>query len=172
MRVSEINNSCKTQVFKDIVGDLMYSFRKSFKRFTDTNIDIKLSRIKTVPINTDKFFLIDGRIKNLVGGKVTCALHSVLVRHLQTTTDLVFKQTLTDDEIVQTFVEDLFDNFSSVSKNGILQIGLNEIDHNNNWDNNLYYVQYTIKFKKADGETVNSKAVFGIDELTSVYFKD
>jgi hypothetical protein len=69
------------------------------------------------------------------------------------------------------FVGDVFDNFSSISKNGIIELGLNEVDMYHDWNKNLYYIEYELKFKYNDVET-NSKAIFGIDELTSLYFKD
>ena len=172
MQVSEMNASCKTQVFKDVVSDLMHSFRTSFKRLTESHIDMRLGRIRTLPIMTDGYTFVEGRVKNLVGGRVTCALDKNIVEFLQQPIEGVFKETLEMDTIIEIFVDDLFDTFSSVSKNGMLQIGLNEVDMNYDWNNNIYYIQYDLKFKDKSGKVINSKAVFGIDEITSMYFKD
>jgi hypothetical protein len=172
MQVSEMNASCKTQVFKDVVSDLMHSFRTSFKRLTESQIDMRLSRIRTLPIIADGYTMVEGRVKNLVGGRVTCALDRNLVEYLQQPVEGVFKETLDMDTIIEVFVDDLFDTFSSVSKNGMLQIGLNEVEMEYDWEKNTYYIQYDLKFKDKYGKTINSKAVFGIDEITSMYFRD
>jgi len=162
MQLVDINITCKTQIFKDIVSDLMYSIRSTFRKFTENNLDIKLSRIRTTPIGIiDEFIVKAGRIKNLVGGKVACALENNFVEYLEANSDID----------VATFVDDMFDNLSSVSKNGVLQISLDEISEIK-WDNNLYYIQYNIKFKNESGRDVSSRMIFAVDELTSIYFKD
>jgi len=172
MQVSEMNVSCKTKVFKDVVSDLMHAFRASFRRLTETNIDMSLGRIRTIPITADGYTLIEGRVKNLVGGKVTCALDRNIVEYLKKPAEGIFKETLDLDTIIEIFVDDMFDNFTSTSKNGLIEIGLNEVDMKNEWTTNLYYIQYNLKFKDKSGQIVNSKAVFGIDELMAMYFRD
>lgn len=172
MQVADINASCKTQVFKDVVSDLIHSFRASFKRLTETNLDMSLGRIRTIPMIVDEYVLVEGRVKNLVGGKVTCALENRLVEYIQQPVEGVFSEAISSDDIIGIFVDDMFDNFSSVSKNGVLEIGLNEVDMKYDWGDNQYFIQYNLKFKDRSGMIVNSKAIFGIDEITSMYFRD
>lgn len=169
MNITDMNMSCKTQVFKDVVSDLMHSFRTSFKRLTETQLEMRLGKIKTIPIPSEGFVLVEGRVKNLVGGKVTCALEKEFVKKLTKPIREVFGD---DVESAEIFIEEFFDTFSSISKNGIFQIGLNEIDMVNQWENNLYYIQYDLRFMNESGRMVNSKVVFGIDELTAMYFRD
>lgn len=172
MNISDVIIPCKTKVFKDVVSDLMYSFRASFKRLTEMNIDISLGRIRTTSISSNGCVLIEGRVINLVGGKVTCALDKNIIEYLQKPMKNFFKESLEYDDIINMFVDDIFDNFSNISKNGIFKISLNENGLRNDWEKNIYYIQYDLKLKTDINKTINSKVIFGIDELTALYFRD
>lgn len=176
MDLDEINRSCKTQIFKDVISDVIHSFRTSVKNLTETKVDIILNKIRLAPIELDSdCFIIEGKIKNLVGGSITCALEQKFINFLNDYIDFdnnlePGNYGLSGKEIAHFFVENFFDNFSSVSKNGLLNVYVNNQEYNNiKWESNLYYIQYGFKIV---GNPQRFKLTVAVDELTSLYFRD
>ncbi len=157
MEMYNMNESCKSVVFKSILIDIMYSFRSSIKKMTSANTDIRLGRIRFSPIES-KGVKVVGRIKNLVGGKITCLIDENLIKFLET-----------KSEPLELFVLDFFDTFSSISKNGIIKLS-DQIELIESWVDGIYYISFDIKI--FDGsEVIISNLVISIDEITSMYFR-
>ena len=153
---------CKTQLFKDILSDIIYSFRQSVLTYTDGNIEIKLSKIRTQPIPySSRDTKIEGKIINLIGGRISCVLGNKFVefinKHLVENTDTP----------IEFLMENVFDIFSNVSKNEIFELCL--VSDEFNWDKNTYFIQYDIKIF-INNEAFQSKLIIAIDEMTSMYF--
>lgn len=154
MEICELNASCKSKMFKSILVDTMYSFRTSIKKLTSANTDIRLGQIRFTPIEC-KGDKVEGRIKNLVGGKITCLISSNLIKFLET-------NETSSIELVQ----DFFDVFSSVSHSSIK---FNEIVSYIDRVDAMYYISFDIKVLSDNG-VISSKLVLCIDEITSLYF--
>jgi len=159
---------CHTELFKEILSDIMYSFRNAVIRLTDTNVDIKLTKIRTTPIIIDKnkTHQLTGTIQDLVGGHIQCILDDTFVNFMIQHINHEIEQ----EFIIDMFMEYVFDLFSHTAKNNKLQIELdNNID--TEWNNNIYYIQYNVKVIK-DNEIISTKLIIGVDELTSLYFEN
>lgn len=175
MDLAEINKSCKTQLFKDIISDFMYSFRTSVKNLTEAQLDITLNKIRLQPILLNEPNLtIGGKIKNLVGGTITCSLETKFIDYLQN--NILFDDYLepenygtTNNAVAVFFMENFFDNFSSISKNGVFDVGVKKNNTNLKWEDNLYYIQYDFKVM---GYPQTFKLNIAVDEMTSLYFRD
>ncbi len=165
MQVADINRTCQTKLFKDVLEDMIYSFRQSIINLTDSNLDMQLTKIRTQPIPySSSDTKIEGKITNLVGGKISCVVGNnfkeFVIENLSHESSQPF----------EFFMEDVFDIFSNVAKNGVLEIGLTE--NANRWDKNMYFIQYSLKIILENGESLQSKLIVGVDEMTSLYFGD
>jgi len=155
-------SACKTQLFKDILSDIIYSFRQSVLTYTDGNIDIKLSKIRTQPIPYSSLDTkIEGKIINLVGGRISYVIGSKFADFVNT--HLVENT----DTPIEFLMENVFDMFSNVSKNGVFELCLTSDKFK--WDKNTYYIQFDIKIFN-NNETFQSKLIIAIDEMASIYF--
>ena len=156
-----MNMTCKSVLFKAILIDIMYSFRTSIKKLTMSNIDIKLGKIRFTPIESDGIKVV-ARIKNLVGGKITCLFDTNLIKFVKTHSTL--------SEPIETLALDFFDTFSSMSKNGLIRLSDN-IETSDTWNDAVYYISFDIKIFYM-GQVIPSKLIISIDEITAMYFKN
>lgn len=168
MEVADINASCKSTIFKSVLSDLMYSFRVTVKKLTGAKADIKLGKIRVTPIKSDGAIVI-GRIKNLVGGKLACAFDLPMVNFLNTDSEYAYE----DFTVTEMFAIDFFDSFSSMSKNGVLQLNTTTVESSKSeWENSIYYIKFDTKLFTKGGKVIPSSFIIAVDEITSMYFKD
>jgi len=164
VNVADLNNICKSSIFKSVLKDLIYSFRMSIKKLTGITSDIKLDKIKISSFYNGNDVLV-GKISNIIGGKIGCSIDNSLIIFLSEYTGF-------DKEYVPLiFVTDYFDCFSSTSCNSWLTLNTNEIKLIRRWDSETsYYISFSVKFLTGEKEVILSKFVIFIDEIASLYF--
>ncbi len=163
----QLNTTCKSMIFKSVLTDLIYSFRTSIKKITGSVADVRLDQIRTKPIRIDGKVVI-GRIRNLVGGRIACAFDSSLVEFLNTESEYVSDRY----SPVEMFAIDLFDCFSSTSKNGILELNTNNIEVGDVPTDSMYYIRFDTRIFTKDGRVIPSRFIVSVDEIASMYFRD
>lgn len=162
--LAELNMTCKSTIFKSVLNDLVYSFRMSIKKLTGAKTDIRLSKIRLEPISVNGLVVV-GRIRSLVGGKISYAIDHKMINFLNAYTE--FGSDITSE----IFAVDLFDCFSSTSKHRWLDLSTDNIEVSTNWvDLSCYYIRFKTKIFTRDGEVIPSDLVISIDEIASMYF--
>lgn len=168
MKLSDINNTCKSSIFKSVLSDLIYSFRMSIKKMTGATADVRLDRIKVSPINTGGDVIVS-KVKSLIGGKVACSFDKHMIDFLNIHSDAGSNKYSSEVN----FAIDFFDNFSSISRNGILEMNTVDIETLKDWlYDSSYFIRFDTRIITKDGKTIPSKFVISIDEIASMYFKD
>jgi len=163
--VAELNTPCKNVIFKSLLNDLRYSFRSSIKKLTGATTDVKLNKIRETPIHIDGNVIV-GRIRNLIGGKIVCAIDKMLVDFLDNESDCKSLD-YTSSEI---FAIDFFDNFSSTSKSKYFNMNTENIEVHNGWRYDLsYYIRFDTKIFTLSGKVIPSNFIISIDEITLMY---
>lgn len=155
-------------MFKSVLTDIIYSFRMSMKKLTGSTADVKLNQIRIKqPIEVDGLVVV-GNIRNLVGGKLSCAFDNNLVEFLNNESNYV------SDRFSPTemFAIDLFDCFTSTSKNGLLELNTNNIKTRSNIVDSIYYIKFDTRILTNRGNIIPSKFVVSVDEIASMYFRD
>ena len=164
----QINTTCKSMIFKSVLTDLIYSFRASVKKLTGSVADVKLDQIRPRPIRIDGKVVV-GKIRNLVGGRITCAFDASMVEFLNTESEY------TSDKYspVEMFAIDLFDCFSTTSKSGMLELNTNNVElSDTQYTDSLYYIRFDTRIFTKDGRVIPSRFIVSVDEITSMYFRD
>ena len=164
----QINSTCKSVIFKSVLTDLIYSFRTSVKKLTGSVADVKLDQIRPRPIQIDGKVVV-GKIRNLVGGRITCAFDAAMVQFLNTESEYASDRY----SPVEMFAIDLFDCFSSTSKNGILELNTNSIELIDSLHtDSMYYIRFDTRIFTKDGRVIPSRFIVSVDEIASMYFRD
>jgi len=158
MKVADLQTPCKTQVFKDLIRDMIFSIRQSAWKLANVNIDIKLSKIRLSPIILKDGKQINARVSNLIGGKISFLIDKKLIYFL--------KERIEFDDPTKVFITDILDIFSH-SQNNLLKLDYSKSE--TVWDNNLYYVKLNIRIK-IDSDIIDTSIIIAVDELTSLYF--
>jgi len=158
MKVVDLRTPCKTQVFKNLIRDMIFSIRQSTWKLANVNIDIKLSKIRLTPITLTDSKQFNAKVSNLVGGGISFLIDQKIIDFL--------KEKIEFDNSSKIFITDILDIFSH-SQNNLLKL-----DYSNNetaWDNNLYYVKLNIIIKM-NSNVIDTSIIIAVDELTSLYF--
>ena len=155
MKVLDLQKSCKTRVFKDLIRDMIFSIRQSVWKLTNNNIDIKLSKISLTPIMLKSGEQFNVQVTNLVGGNIAFLIDNNFIEFI--------KMNVEFDESNKIFINDVIDFFSH-SQDNILKLKYSE--KVNNWEDNLYYVKLNIKINLK----LITSIIIAVDEITSLYF--
>jgi hypothetical protein len=159
----QINNACKSQIFRSVITDVIASFRSCVKKFAWSVADVKLDRIKTVPMPLDGVVAV-GNINNMVGGKIFFSFDHAMMNFIKT-------QGVSTDGIWD-FSSDFFDCLTSISTNRIFQVSLHHVDTNQNTTDCVYHIRFMVKIFTPSGQTLCTTFVVSVDEIASMYFTD
>ena len=161
----DIKTVSKSVVFRSVLDDIIYSLGVSLKKTTDSNNEVRLSKIRMKPMKRDGVIVI-GRIKNLIGGKVSCLLDNSLLGFLNDN----IKYDVEGLSPLHVFIMDFFDNFSSMSRTDLFQLHPCKFDCVEQFlPDSLYYISFDIKIYSG-GKMISSKFIVSLDEITALYF--
>lgn len=164
----QINTACKSMVFKSVLTDLIYSFRHSVKKLTGSIVDIKLDQIRTKPIPHSGTVVVT-KIRNLVGGRIACVIDSVMAEFL----NMAVEYDCDDYVPLEIFAIDLFDCFSSISKNKIIELSTDNIEISDaHYTDATYYIRFDVRIFTQDNRVIASRFIVSVDEIASMYFRD
>ena len=166
MEHKERDIAYKSEIFKTLLMDLIYAYRSTLKKLLSLKTDIRLETIRTTPIPINGQTIVTSKIKNLIGGKIICVLDEKLVNFL--------KKELAKENYskpIETFILDFFNNFSSISKNGMINIHDESVEIQSTLRESVVcYIRFDTKIFLTDGKAIQSNFIVALDEITSMYF--
>jgi hypothetical protein len=123
-----------------------------------------------LPVINELKYVISAKIKNLVGGKISCGLTNTFVHFLNS--ELEFKTANFNDlKAANIFAIDFFDYFSSNSKNTIFSLNVDNIIIASKWQTPLpYYIRFDVIIITPMNNRIVTPMIVVIDELASLYF--
>ena len=164
--IAEVTSTCKSEIFKSVLNDLVYSFRLSIKKLTSATLDIKLTKIRLKPICIEGAFIV-GKIRNLVGGKIICVIDNNMVKFLNS------NLTYAPETTTEIFAIDFFDCFISTSRHKWLNLNTDNIEMSTCCIGTFgYYINFDVRIFTTKGKPISSKFIISIDEIASMYFRD